>query len=206
MSFQENIAPPVLFNAIKHHRAFQINFVSASRHGLLSAARQNDQLLKVGNSMIDLYCGGLSVAQICSEIAGQLKSMTCYERRDYLQFLNTSRKRFKLLELSDGSSWTLLIGREPQRYIHIHPSRASLHTVRVRALALKTALLLLINYEMAGCENNLIGLVNEIRGKYLRESPIKNESYAKGLKRALNLFNHSPEAYMLLRSSASARQ
>ena len=156
--------------------------------------------------MIDLYYGNLSIEDICKEITEILKTENHYKKDEYISFLNSIGKKYRKIKLSDGSGWTMLIGREAERYIHIHPSRASKRTIRVRAIALKTALMLLIYRELSDLENELVPAVNDIRLNYLGESPIKNESYTKGLRRVLKVFASASGEHKLLQSNPSLRR
>ena len=196
-----NIPAPFVFNDLKHHRDSQIERIVDSRLNTPTKDLINQQLLRIGNSMIDLYFGPCSVQQICAEISEQLKMIKRFEQDHYMRFLDETKKKYRIMDLNDGSSWTLLIGREDERYLHIHPSRASKYTIRVRATALKTAILLLIYCNIEDLEKDLVNQVNKVRKLFLMESPIKNESYTKGLKRVLQLLKPSLDHYMHLRSS-----
>ena len=145
-------------------------------------------LLKVGNSMIDIYHGILSIHEITAEIKDYLLSIDSFEASQYLAFVTGNSKNFRTMGLSDGSSWTLIKGNDPQRYLHIHPSRSSMHTIRARAIALKTAIYIMIFYEKELTDTNLIALINKVRLHKMNESPIKNEVYTRGVRRVLEVF------------------
>ena len=183
-----NSVTPFLFNELKHHFYAQLQFIRQARAKKLSPQQISDDMLKIGNSMIDLYFGTLSVADICLEIGDLLKSENHYKKECYHKYLNSVTKKYRKIQISDRSSWTLLVGREEGRYIHIHPSRASIYTIRVRAIAVKTALMIMIFYDIDKVKGELVKIVNDIRTNYLGESPIKNESYTIGLKRILNIY------------------
>lgn len=177
---------PFLFNSIKHHSGFVNKFIERAKLESLASQDISRYLLKVGNSMIDMYYGKLSRLEIIEETEKHLKSMDCLDVISYGQYIEKSSKKFRKLNLSDGSSWTLLYGRESARYIHIHPSRGSANTIRIRAIALKTAIFLKIFYH-EDYRHNLVDKVNEVRKKYMEESPIKNEVYTISLRRLLNI-------------------
>lgn len=177
---------PFLFNAFKHHAATISAFIEYAKTAVVSPEFVNRELLKVGNAMIDIYHGPLSQPTVILEIEKHLKSMDCYHPEAYNGYISRISKAYRTMKLSDGSSWTLLVGREMDRYIHIHPSRGSAHTIRARAIALKTAINLLIFHE-SELDTNLVALVNEVRQHHLQESPIKNEVYTRGIRRVLGI-------------------
>jgi len=179
---------PFLFNMLKHHHGYQCDFIEQAKIANYSPSQISRFLIIVGRLMIDLYYGKLSPNKIASEVEAYLSSIYSYEEEEYYKFINTANKNFRKVELSDGSSWTLLIGRDAGRYVHIHPSRGSANTIRVGAIALKTAICLKIDYGKELQYGNLVKLTNEVREKYLDESPIKNEVYTKGIRRVLELF------------------
>ena len=179
------LSAPFLFNAAKHHIGFVKEFIDQSRSGGRSIEDINHQLISIGKSVIDIYYGSLTQIEIAQEILNHLKVLNFYDLVPYRQFI--SPQKYKTLKLSDGSGWTLIMGKIQESYIHIHPSRGSLHTIRARALALKTAILLMIFYSDKLKKVSKVELVNEVRGKYLGESPIKNEIYTKGVNRVLDL-------------------
>ena len=184
----QDLASPFLFNALKHHHGYQINFIEKTKNTENNGAELKSQLIKVGRLMIDLYYGPLSTICIGEEIKQNLLLLNVYAEDSYKNFIGNIGKKFRIMELSDGSNWTLLIGREHDRYVHIHPSRGSKYTIRVGALAIKTAICLQIYFPDKLKTHNLVNLTNEVRKKYLHESPIKNEIYTRGIKRVLDLF------------------
>jgi len=188
MPLHSGVSDVFLFNSIKHHLGCIKDFIVQSKTECFLPDDINHQLIQVGKSMIDFYYGNISQLEIIQEIKRHLKSMNCYDSESYYQFISISPKNYRILDLSDGSSWTLLIGKKKNRYIHIHPSRGSMYTLRARALALKTAILLLIFYADELNKVSIVKLTNEVRKKYLGEPPIKNEIYTTGLRRILELF------------------
>jgi len=179
---------PFIFNAIKHHIAYIRYFIDQARSGIMGPEDINLQMVKIGRSMIDIYLGELTPFAISKEIKSYLESIKCFDSKSFNQFISSSTKKFRNITLRDGSSWTLLIGDEEERFIHIHPSRGSKYTLRIGAMALKTAIYLRIYYPAARHDSPLVKLVNAVREQLMKEAPIQNESYTKGLRRVLNLF------------------
>lgn len=179
------LSEPFMFNAAKHHIGFVKEFIDQSTSDGRSIEDINRQLISIGKSVIDIYYGSLTQIEIAQEITSHLKILNCYDLVPYSQFI--SLKKYQTLKLSDGSGWTLTMGKMEEKYIHLHPSRGSVHTIRAKALALKTAILLMIFYSKKLIKVLKVELVNEVREKYLGEPPIKNDIYTKGVSRVLEL-------------------
>jgi hypothetical protein len=180
------IPKPFLLNPYKHHSGFLKAFIHDNRGSDLNKHDLGSNLLKMGNCMIDLYFGDAGVKDIIREVGDYLKKEGIYEQNQYIRHLNDLPKKYLNIQLSDGSCWTLLVGDDETRYIHIHPARRSKNCVRVRAIALKTALILKIYYFEELETTDMVTLVNRVRQNYLDESPIKNFSYTKGIRKALD--------------------
>jgi hypothetical protein len=178
---------PFLFNIWKHHLGFLKNFIEKAARGRVEHEELSEPLLKMGNSMIDIYYGSLPVEGIIEDIRRQLVSNENYEKTTYKDLITRSPGRYRNIKISDGSVWTLLAGNDPHRYIHIHPARGSLCTMRIGAVALKTALLLKIFYPGGLTADELVDVVNQLRCEFLGESPIKNLSYTRSISKMLDL-------------------
>jgi hypothetical protein len=140
---------------------------------------------------MDLYFGKLSPADISKQIISHLKKVKNFYYDEYVSWHRNDGEDYKLIHLSDKSIWTLRQSENQERYVHIHPGRYSLNTIRVKATTLKTAILILC-YMQAG-EIKLIKTddLNFIRKKYLNEPPIKSFSSASGLGRMINLLGNN---------------
>lgn len=183
----EDVQAPFLLNLVKHHAGYIKSFVEGAKTGSVEPEIIRSKLVKVGGSMIDIYYGILSPSKIVKEVEKTLKSMDCFDQSAYSQYITSSPKNFKTINLRDGTSWTLLIGKSHERYIHIHPCRNSLYTIRAKALTLKTAVYLKVFYADQLNDLSIVKLANEVRENYLEASPIKGEKDVKGLIRVLNL-------------------
>jgi len=91
--------------------------------------------------------------------------------------------------LIDKSVWTLRLGENTERHIHLHPGRHSPQTIRVKAATLKTAILCLCLVNAGQTETIETVTINEIRKKYLNEPPIKSFISASGLGRMISLLS-----------------
>ncbi len=134
---------------------------------------------------MDLYLGKLTPHAIATEIIGRLNEFNAGSRVLFENWLFGRGGDYKLLTVSDGSVWTIRLGKNEKRYIHIHPGRHSPNTLRVKALTLKTAIIAAIS----GNENNLLNLefINGIRVSILNASPLKSVSSTSGLGKIINI-------------------
>lgn len=176
--------PPLLFHPLKHHLGYLRHFVQDG-----TDLDFWTDLPRIGASQMDLYCGELSPVAIGLEIRTQLEERGALAEDDFLNFLGLD-VGYQTLVLSDDSSWTLRLGNEPGRYVHIHPGRYAPHSVRVKAGALKTALLLL--------RNNVVPTDGTAKVNELRESiglsPIKAVAESQGITRIWEmLLNTAPK-------------
>lgn len=171
-----DVPPPMLFHPLKHHLGYLRYFVQNSgKEEFLSA------LPRIGASQMDVYGGELSPWEIGQEIYAQLQAKDVLSDANFRDFLNSDG--FQTLVLTDASHWTLRWGNEPGLYVHIHPGRYAQHCVRVKAGALKTALLLL----WRGIEPTTgTTQVNQLRQE-LGLSPIKKVEESQGIVRIWEL-------------------
>ncbi len=95
---------------------------------------------------------------------------------------------FRELIISDSSIWTLRI-IDKESYIHIHPSRYSDHTIRLKANTLKTVL---CTYLFEEADSFLFDpfVINLYRQKYLGLSPIKLLGNHNEMESTFNLLSH----------------
>jgi len=110
-----------------------------------------------------------------------------FSYKQYQDWLSKEGEEYQLVELKDKSIWTLRLGDDIKRYVHIHPGRYSPHTVRVKAITLKTAIFALCSERIGEIRTIETQTVNQIRKKYLGEPPLKSFSSAYGLRRLVDL-------------------
>ncbi|HSW55059.1 MAG TPA: hypothetical protein VLH59_08210 [Ignavibacteriaceae bacterium] len=176
---------PINFNCWKHHAGFIRKQIES-----VKAAKDLDQLkvylLKIGESQMDLYFGDYSPIKISEQILDYLHRNKIYLSDLYKDWLSKDGKDYQLVELKDKSIWTLRLGDDVSRYVHIHPGRYSPHTVRVKATTLKTAILVLCSEKVGEIKTIETQTINQIRKKYLDEPPLKSFSAASGLGRLID--------------------
>ena len=180
------VDPPINLNCWKHHSAFiknQIKTIKSENE----LERLRTILLKIGESQMDLYYGELSPTEICKQTVDFLRLNKIFFYEPYMKWLSDAGRVYKLVQFSDGSTWTFRFGENIERYVHIHPGRHSNNTRRVKATTLKTAILTLCCQRLG--ESKLSGreLINEVRKKYLNEPPLKTVSADSGLGALMEL-------------------
>jgi hypothetical protein len=166
----------ILFNTLKHHIGYIQTFI---KNNDLDNAKE--QLLSIGASQMDLYIGDLSVQDIENQIVAYLNKNNILDKTLFDSFIENQKDFFEIT-LSDTSRWTLRKGNDATHYIHIHPSRYSPHTLRVRAGILKTA----IGLEISKMENYNTLIINRLRIE-LSLSPIKQMEDSVGLEKMVKI-------------------
>ena len=189
MEMNCKVPPPVTLNCWKHHAGFIRNQITLLQKNKISKEELRKLLLIIGESQMDLYRGKLNPKLIANEIINNVKSFGAKSYTSYSKWLSEEGKSYKQMKISDGSIWTLRLGNEKKRYIHIHPGRYSPLTIRVKAVTLKTTIAVRVLVE--GSELGLPNLnsINEIRKAFLKLPPLKSLSLSSGVGKFLNIFN-----------------
>jgi len=182
------IPPPINFNCWKHHAGFIKKQIESVKE-IKELEELKGYLLKIGESQMDLYLGRFSPSDISEQILSALHRIKIFESEQYKSRLSKDGKDYQLVELKDKSIWTLRLGENSERYVHIHPGRYSPHTIRVKATTLKTAILVLSSEKISEIKTLETQTINQIRKKYLDEPPLKSLSKASGLGRLIDLFH-----------------
>ena len=168
---QAEIPLPVMFNPYKHHFHFLLNEIK--RWKQCEWAEISKELLPIGNNLVDFYTGTLSIHEICTETLYFFRNQKIVLRDDFIKWLQTSE--WKKIELSDHSKWLIKCGNDDERFIHVHPAKFSMHSVRVRATTLKTVIALMVcEITISPVHKNNLLAVNTIRKEKLELSPIKS--------------------------------
>lgn len=186
MSGTDNIPEvvyPVTFNAYKHHLGFLRKQVEVwKRKGWKDAEHE---IKLIGNNLIDLYFGRLTIDEIIDEILlfAEKNELTSSEK--LAQWLGPLE--YRKAELSDKSFWVIKQGQDASRFLHIHPGKHSPFTIRVKANNLKTVIA--IKILVGGDFLPDLSLVNKIRTERLKMSPVKGLIEGKGITRLLANFS-----------------
>ena len=184
-----SIQLPLTFNCWKHHAGFIKKQIEIYRDEKISVEELQKTLLVIGESQMDLYVGELSPQKICDEIVSKLKTKGVLTFGAYKKWLFEKGNEYKLVEISDNSVWALRLGKQEERYVHIHPGRYSPVTTRVKALTLKTAIsVLFTNYEK---NIPLIDTlqINEVRKRILNSPPVKKVASNSAVVRVINILS-----------------
>lgn len=162
-----------MFNGWKHHAGFLCFMIQTwaqrpeDRFPLLAA-----KLKMLGESLFDMYTGPLEPSEIANELIRILQAYNAYNRDDYFRWIDSSPQSFWQISISDGSDWTLRKNENPSEYyIHIHPSRYSKNSRRIKANQLRTALATLIMASMRDQQPD-IALMNRVRNDFLGLSKV----------------------------------
>lgn len=183
------IPPPINLNCWKHHAGFIKKQIESVKE-IKDLDQLKVYLMKIGESQMDLYFGCHSPADISEQTLNYLHHKKILSCNQYQDWLTKDGKDYQLVELKDKSVWTLRLGDDDERYVHIHPGRYSPNTVRVKATTLKTAIFLICFEQLGEIKSFETETVNNIRKKYLNESPMKSFSSASRLGRLIDLFRN----------------
>lgn len=170
----------ILFNQLKHHLPSILDFIAS--HSVDSEVN----LSKLGDSLMDLYTGSLSLELIFEETVHYLRQQGVTSEEAYRVFLER-HEGYATFQLSDTSKWVFLWGKEPEKYVHIHPARYSPHSIRTKSTTLKTAILLKIRGVTALHTES----INTVR-RSIGLSPIKKVEDATKIIEMLTLLEFTP--------------
>ncbi len=186
---------PLWLNGWKHHLVFlsrEIDrFSGKDEQAFIGFCHQ---LKRMGRSLSDFYVGKLSPHQIREEVLYLLASKQVVAPEDYDAWLSSGPAFFQEVLLSDHSRWTLLKGKDPEYYIHAHPSRYSPLTLRMNTNHLKTATAWIIWKKTWPGQKGSPQTISMIRSTYLDLSAV-NESQMVGITRTIHLLEKHLEHY-----------
>lgn len=176
----------IQFNALKHHLGAIGNFIATC-----PVAELPQHLKILGNSQMDLYLGHLQIAEIGQETLDALWERDINTLPEYAHWLD-QEEGYQSLTLSDQSTWILRMGQEETgRYIHLHPSRYSPHSVRVKATVLKTAIALASYYKNGLIKELDLQALNQVRAAVVELPPIKDLSESRHILTIMELVTGS---------------
>ncbi|MEX6686323.1 hypothetical protein QTN47_02390 [Danxiaibacter flavus] len=170
----------ILFHSFKHH-LISIREWLRTNTGAWNNELQR-KLLTIGSSQLDLYTGQLSVASIEGFVTNFLQQKNLLDKQAYKNWIY-EESDYKMISLPDDSNWTLRFLDEEQ-FAHLHPSRYSLNTIRVKANVLKSCLCVLL-FEKEDEINNAV--INHYRKKYLQLPPVNEKFTHAEIEKVLRL-------------------
>ena len=171
-SFDPSLPVPIAFNGWKHHLLLIRSALIAVGENSTLKKSLFQQLENINGSVLDVYDGKLSCCSISNEIISFLEEHQLNDEKIFREWLNSFPGKFASCSLSDGSSWTLTWGRFPQQFVHIHPSRYSPHSLRIKPTTLKTAIAYSAIFDTNSYPINTEKL-NRVRQDFLQLSPVK---------------------------------
>ncbi len=178
---------PVMLNGWKHHVGFVLDQLRKwSKKPEQAFPLFVAKLKMLGDSQFDMYTGEMAPDKIGHDLVNTLMGFRVYDRTSYFRWIDSSNQLFWQLPVSDGSEWTLRKGDNEDYYIHIHPSRHSKHTQRLKASHFRTALATLIMANMRG-EKPGLQLMNNVRCDFLGMSAVA-KPMAKEIFATLNAY------------------
>lgn len=123
----------------------------------------------MGNSQMDMYGGAYEVAELCEELHQSLGDLL-YNKPELYRHELKLHGGYIVREITDHSIWVFRWGGVAERHIHVHPARNAPNIFRIKANALKTAVIAFAHFP----EGNITTeQVNDIREAWLHLSPIK---------------------------------
>ena len=177
---------PVLYNAVKHHQGYLQHLIRETPSDIPPQALRQ-LLLPIGAAQLDFYTGSLTVETLVEEVADFLLPQGLLSLDAYANWIQ-KHEGYRLITLSDQSAWALRLGHQPGKWVHLHPARYSLHSTRLKAHALKTALSLCIKHkELTNKALQELDLVNQLRA-YLSLPPLSQRQLKESqLERVIQL-------------------
>lgn len=172
---------PVLLNTWKHHAGWiRWRIGQAVAAGTPGVEALVKDLAVVGARLMDMYTGSLTPAEIGEHVIAKLRDADRLAF-DQLTVWLQQQGEYSLIELPDGSKWTIRLGPADGRYLHLHPGRWVAHTIRVQANTLKSAVMAHAHALLVGAEPTELAIVNEARRRYLGLLPVRELTGDGGL-------------------------
>jgi hypothetical protein len=187
-SINQTLPNPIAFNCWKHHLGYVRDIFLNQSNYTSSETFIREVIQFIGESQFDFYKGTLDVHAVSNEVIIFLESINALNMVDYKLFIQSDGKDYKCISLSDGSNWTLRLGQSEDRYVHIHPSRHSKKTIRVKSSTLKTVYAFLFYYRLNNDEIS-VEKVNFVRTRFAKLPPLKPASALIAISRTISFFN-----------------
>ncbi|MDX5422899.1 MAG: hypothetical protein LPK07_04895 [Hymenobacteraceae bacterium] len=184
--FSDTLPEPILFHPLKHHLGHILAYIRRAATAGAPASLRTD-LLTLGTSQLDLYCGPLSPEEVAKEVILYLRQQDLLAPAVFRRYLHAAGADYRCTTLSDDTDWVLRWGVVAGRYVHLHPARYAAHTVRVKAAALKTAIASVVAARRLHISSIDLELVNKVRGEWLQLPPVKAMSKEEGAGKFLDL-------------------
>ncbi len=179
------IKSAIEFNPLKHHLEFIRQFIIENSS---SAPEQVAERIKIiGHSATDVYFGKLSVGEIIIQVSDFLMRNNLLWRQSFFEWVFNNSDEFKIINLKDNSLWTLRAGKNPNKFVHIHPARNQPMVIRLKANTLKTVLLFLASGSYGPQGKDDFATINILRKEFLKLPPVKSLAESKRLEFLIKL-------------------
>jgi hypothetical protein len=132
---------------------------------------------------MDVYSGSLTINTIFSEIAGYLEIRKLDKPGEFAEWTGKRYNDFKTIALSDTSQWILKYHNDRSRFVHIFPARMSPFSFRVKANALKSAILYIIYIGKDYITSEDLNRARKLSGL----SPVKNPAEAEAITEMIEI-------------------
>lgn len=177
----EPVPHPFLLNTWKHHAGWiRRRIAGAVGAGAAGVDALPSEMAVVGARLMDLYTGTLTPAELAAHVADQLREAGRLEYGPLAAWL-IGQGEYALLDLPDGSEWTIRLGPADGRYAHLHPGRWVPHTMRVQANTLRSAVMAHALAGLTGGDPADLAVVNAARNQYLGLLPVRELTGGAGL-------------------------
>ncbi len=183
--FSTELPKPILFHPLKHHLGFITDYILRNTATPVPVIRQD--LLTLGSSQLDLYCGPLPPEQVSQEVILYLQAQKLLTPDSFKNHLLAAAPNYRCITLSDTTDWVLQWGVVAERFVHLHPARYAAYTRRVKATALKTAITMVMASERLQTSVTDLSLINHVRKEWLGLAPIKSFSLDEGAGKIVSL-------------------
>jgi len=185
-SLNGELPKPIAFNCWKHHIGFVKGYLQNQTNYSKSDAFIREVIQFIGTSQFDFYIGNQTPMSIANEILSILEKDNTLALSAYTSWLTLEGADYRCVSISDGSNWTLRLG-QGDRYVHIHPSRHSKKTVRVKSSSLKSVYAFLFHYGVSDAEIS-IEKINFVRNRLAKLPVLKPNSPLAAITRIIKLF------------------
>ncbi len=177
----------IQFNPWKHHLEFIKNeiqiVIKSEKHPLVYLA---DIFKNTGNTVTDLYTGLMPIQSIKDRVESFIMQNNIDEKNMYIKWLNNSNS-YRVIELIDTSQWVVRLSKDEKHFVHIHPAKHSVNTLRVKTYSLITAIIVNAHSQLNNEPLLELQNINELRTVFLNISPIKSISPQSGVGKIINL-------------------
>ncbi|NVO09867.1 MAG: hypothetical protein HXX16_07905 [Bacteroidales bacterium] len=187
-SVNHNLPKPIAFNCWKHHMGYIKDALISNDLCNFSHLNIHEIIQFIGDSNVDFYYGDLDTISISDQIICRITAEIDLNIDNFTEWVSSKGRDYKEIVLSDGSSWTIRLGQIDNRFIHIHPSRYSKKTLRVKSSTLKTAVAFFFNFGFS-TENISVEKINYIRHKIVKLPLFKSNSSLAALSRVVGVFS-----------------